>query len=374
MKIYTFFNKQRKREDGTFPVYICVSRPPKRLYIHTGLFTKVTFHDDIFPKSERNSKAKTLLLNDYLEKVEKIALENSLLPDRELRELINEKLFNRRSERYTLLGMFDEYISTLKSDNTILSYKSTRNKVEAFDSKVSINLTVKWVDSFVESMKAENISDNSIALHLKNVRCVNNYAIKQEITDNYPFKKYGIHTEQTRKRNLSVENIRKIINMEVGKTMKKYRDIFVLMFYLIGINGKDLLLAKKDDLVDGRIEYKRYKTGRLYSIKVEPEAMEIIKKYEGKDYLINFCDNGRDYHDVLSLINLQLKKIFPKLSTYYSRHTWATIASDLDVPIETISAALGHSHGAAVTNIYINFDRKKIDEANRKVIDYVLGK
>jgi integrase len=52
------------------------------------------------------------------------------------------------------------------------------------------------------------------------------------------------------------------------------------------------------------------------------------------------------------------------------RHTWATLAAELDIPKETISAALGHGK-KTVTDIYIQFDRKKIDEANRKVIDHV---
>lgn len=63
---------------------------------------------------------------------------------------------------------------------------------------------------------------------------------------------------------------------------------------------------------------------------------------------------------------------FPDISQYWCRHTWATIAADLDIPKETIAAALGHG-GNSVTDIYINFDRKKIDEANRKVLDYIKG-
>ena len=62
--------------------------------------------------------------------------------------------------------------------------------------------------------------------------------------------------------------------------------------------------------------------------------------------------------------------IFPKISTYWARHTWATIASELDIPKETIAAALGHG-GNTVTDIYIDFDQKKVDEANRKIIAYL---
>ena len=59
------------------------------------------------------------------------------------------------------------------------------------------------------------------------------------------------------------------------------------------------------------------------------------------------------------------------MTTYTLRHTWATIAAELYIPKETIAAARGHAQNATVTDIYIDFNRKKVDEANRKVIDYV---
>ena len=54
-----------------------------------------------------------------------------------------------------------------------------------------------------------------------------------------------------------------------------------------------------------------------------------------------------------------------------NRTGWgATIAAYLDIPKETIAAALGHG-GNDVTDIYINFDQTKVDKANRRVIDYL---
>ena len=167
---------------------------------------------------------------------------------------------------------------------------------------------------------------------------------------------------------------------------ERYRDIFMLMLYLIGINAVDLFNLKQ--IINGRIKYHRAKTSKLYSIKVEPEAMEIIEKYRGKDWLINVLDEYGNYKDFLHRMGIGLKQIgpvirtglggkknrepiFPEISSYWARHTWATIAAELDIPKETISAALGHEIGSEVKSIYINFDRKKIDEANRKVIDYL---
>ena len=157
----------------------------------------------------------------------------------------------------------------------------------------------------------------------------------------------------------------------------------MLMFYLMGINAADLF--NLPPLTGNKITYHRAKTNRLYEIKVEPEAKDIIKKYKGQNFMLNVLDGYKNYKDFLHRMNIGLQKIgevkregrggkkiitplFPKLSSYWARHTWATIAAGLDIPKETISAALGHSTNS-VTDIYIKFDNRKIDAANRRVID-----
>ena len=66
--------------------------------------------------------------------------------------------------------------------------------------------------------------------------------------------------------------------------------------------------------------------------------------------------------------------LFPDITYYWARFSWATIAAELDIPEKTIGAAMGHSTGKSVTSIYIRVNmRKKTDEANQKVINYVYG-
>ena len=147
-------------------------------------------------------------------------------------------------------------------------------------------------------------------------------------------------------------------------------------------------MCSSDLVTEGRIEYNRSKTKRLYSIKVEPEAMAIIEKYRGKGRLLDILDRYGNHKDYVKRLNGNLQRIgvvkregrggkkvlnplFPTLTTYWARHTWATIAASLDIPKETIAAALGHG-GNTVTDIYIDFDRKKVDDANRRVMDWVL--
>lgn len=52
----------------------------------------------------------------------------------------------------------------------------------------------------------------------------------------------------------------------------------------------------------------------------------------------------------------------------------AIIKTDLThtrIPLDVISLALGHSFGNKVTQIYVEWSRGKVDEANRKVIDHI---
>lgn len=68
-----------------------------------------------------------------------------------------------------------------------------------------------------------------------------------------------------------------------------------------------------------------------------------------------------------------VKKFLPdKITTYFARHSWATIAAELDIPDDVISQALGHAARNSTTAIYIERNIRKVDEANRKVIDWVL--
>ena len=122
------------------------------------------------------------------------------------------------------------------------------------------------------------------------------------------------------------------------------------------------------------MEYKRAKTGKLYSIKIEPEAQEIIEKYHvsGDDKLISFLGAYKNYKNYVFRIDERLKKMYgPDISTYWARHTFATLLAEMDVSIDTISMALGHSYGSKVTQVYVNPDLKKADEAVRKLLDLI---
>lgn len=237
------------------------------------------------------------------------------------------------------------------------------------------DITKDWLTNYDSHLIRKGIMKNTRNIHFRNIRAVFNDAIDNEITTAYPFRKFKIKPEPTKKRSFDVETLRTIFKADVGPDLQKYIDLFKLTFFLIGINVVDLCRLTEVD--NGRIVYNRAKTGKLYSIKVEPEALEIITRLKGEKHLLYMLDKHSTYRTFYMQWCRAFKSIreqlnIPELSTYWARHSWATIASGLDIPKETIAEALGHEMGNATTAIYIDYDKRKVDSANRKVIDYVM--
>jgi integrase len=159
----------------------------------------------------------------------------------------------------------------------------------------------------------------------------------------------------------------------------------LLMFYLIGIEAKDLFYLKKP--INGRVSYTRFKTGRELSIKLEPEAIEIINRYPGEKLLLNVSERFALHKNFFRAVNNHLsgenshkiEGVFPKLkiakhpTTKWARHSWATIArNECKISKDDVALCLGHEdEDNNVTDMYIKYDYSIIDESNRKVLDII---
>lgn len=317
-----------------------------------------------------------------------------------IREMIATELFGtireeQENERELYWEKYYErYVESKKNISYRESCQYTLNKMrklcDGFSKLKFDDITLKWLNDFDESLIESGASQNTRNIHFKNIRTCLNRAIDEELTNNYPFRRFKIRAEETRKRNLPVKELRRLFDYPVEEYQKYYLDYFKLIFFLIGINTIDLFNLTKID--NGRIEYRRSKTKKLYSIKVEPEAMEIIERHRSKNgnSLLDITDRWKSHRDFQKFCNIALKKIgkmerigrggkkeimpeWPELSTYWARHSWATIAraKPLKIPKDDVKLALGHGK-KTVTDIYIEEDQEVIDEANRRVLDWVL--
>lgn len=376
-KVSTYLDTRREKEGGKFPLKFSVSygRGVRILY-PAGLDIEAKHWNGHEVVRHENR----LLYNQLLGR-KRLEIEFALLEAEARRVTLNPATLKRvvenalagrgKAATYPVADAFKEAMARQLKPSTRAIYQRCLDAIGAFtplDTLMMRDVDYRWLCSFEAFLRQHN-GTNTVSILLRSMRAVFNHAVKTEAVepDCYPFRTYSIKQEETRKRALSLDQLRTI--RDHGS---RASDIFMLSFYLIGINMADLCCLT-GITADGRIEYRRSKTGRVYSVKVEPEAQAIIDRYRGERFLINIFDRRKnpnaDHHTFMFKVNKQLKEIVPGISTYWARHTWATLAADLDIPNETIAAGLGHSFGNKVTAIYIKPNRKKVDEANRKVID-----
>lgn len=396
-----YLDRRSKMKDGRFPLKISVSHKGKTTLISLGVALAESQWDE--NKCKITGIPERAALNSFITR-RKLEVDTALLDMSETGGEMDVSSLKKRlasaasegdgvastsAEVGDFVREFRKFIGMKEKPRTREIYEYTLCRMYKFcpelDKMGFGDVTKEWLMAFDRFLAVTSPSRNARNIHFRNIRAVFNEAIDDGVTVSYPFRKFKIRPEATRKRSLSVERLRDLFAFPVEDSQRKYLDMFKLIFFLIGINIVDLCKLKEID--EGRVEFRRSKTNRLYSVKVEPEAEAIIERYRGKGQLLDIMDRYADYKDYAKKLNDNLQRIghtttgkhgkkifepmFPGLTTYWARHTWATIAASLDIPKETIAHALGHG-GNTVTDIYIDFDQKKVDEANRKVIDYVL--
>ena len=231
----------------------------------------------------------------------------------EIKNIIIERL-DGKERKDTGNGSFalgyKKFVET-KQGRTRQIYETTWKRICEFTDKAERlnfeDITAKWLNEFNGYMAKRSPAQNARSIHLRDIRAVFNFAIDEEMTDLYPFRKFKIKSTPTMKRSLSADDIRMIATMPLLPWQEEYRDVFMLIFYLIGINIVDLFSLTHENVQNGRIVYTRRKTKRIYSIKIEPEAQEILERRKGTTHLIDVADRYKDHTNFTSRFNKALK-------------------------------------------------------------------
>lgn len=408
-----YLDKRRARKDGTYQLYFTIRKDYQQSLMPMKIFLFESQWDSESQMVVDRPDARVINheLQGKLYKIEAEIYAIQNLPNyeqisvREIRNRIDEALGNIKNigRRGKLFLDYFRKVADQKSPSTRKLMLSTITRIQALmpnaESLTFASINRSWLTDFLNELKKTSSSPNYWSIQLRNIRTVWNDAIANNVVSNYPFKDFKIPSAPTAKRNLSIAQVRELMNAKcIGERGNMAIDYFMLSLYLIGINDIDLCHLTTDNMVNGRLEYNRAKTGKHYSIKLEPEAIALIEKYKGDKHLLNSLDVYVSHKAFAKYMNKSLKNIgeieeesfqskrgvrkrlvaknnLPKgLSHYWCRHTWASLAFEIGIPQDTIALALGHSFGNQVTAIYINPSLSKVDEANRKVIDYILGK
>lgn len=147
------------------------------------------------------------------------------MSDKALKDYILKSIKNESTCK-TFVSYIDEFVATKTKENTIVLYKATKNKILAYDPTCTFEtMTRRWLESFNKWLKDTGIKTNSISIHLRNIRAVFNHAIDNEETELYPFRKFTIEREETRKRSLKPDQLitlRDFNGEEYQKSIKIY--------------------------------------------------------------------------------------------------------------------------------------------------------
>ncbi len=304
-----------------------------------------------------------------------------------------KKQIARKQSELTILAFGKEVIAQLKEAGKHgnapvyqLMLNSVSNFIKGKDFPMR-QLSFKWLKKYEAWFLGKGNSINGLGVNMRTLRALINRAIKEKrlSKDYYPFDEYRIQKEDTRKRAISIEDIKKLKQFELQtERQRRAKDYFFISFYLMGASFVDIAYLKLSDILGDRIEYKRRKTGRLHSIILTPPLqalLDIYLKGKGKDdfilniiksenperQIVNIRDELRRYNRSLKEIG-QLCGIAAPLTSYVSRHSYATIAKHKGVPTAVISEALGHS-SEEVTQVYLDsFDKEVLDSYHQLII------
>lgn len=246
-------------------------------------------------------------------------------------------------------------------------------KIEKIDSEVMVK--------YEAFLKGNHICPNTISCYMRVLRAVYNRTVDLGITSQrYPFKKVYTGIDKTIKRAVDEDVIirLKTLNLDNYHELAMARDLFLFSFYARGMSFVDMANLRRSNIDHGILRYTRSKTGQNLIVKIESCMEEIISKYEHlnvKDYLLPiFTAQSQNYPRQLRTYNNRLGRIstmlnLPKrLSSYVSRHSWATLAMRKGISVQVISEGMGHEN-ETTTRIYLaSLDQSIIDNANAQVI------
>jgi integrase len=396
---------RRKRKDGTYPVVFRITVNGKSRDISSCHSCSIADWDpekanvkikteELLIKHERIKEQKLSILNKI--KMYELKYHDKTLYDvQQVKDFICGKSHELNNVKLFWIKEINNMIKSARHGNarSLHFSLSSLELVRSLDVRFEV-INYKWLNEVEVELLAKGLKYTSIGVYFRSLRSVFNKAINMGIIDqnHYPFKAYKIKTGVTVPRNLILDDVKKFFKYSpTNEKLAKAYDMGKLIFMLRGINFRDLALLKKEDLQNERVTYIRAKTHKLYNIKLEQEALEIIERYKSVDeeLLLNILssseyDNKDNLHKILAqklkVLNKWLRVIGKELgytntlSTYVFRYSYANTCRSLGYSKDIISQSLGHqnTNGAKVTDRYLcDYDNEIIDNMNRVVIKSV---
>lgn len=374
-----------KKDSGNYPVKLRVTFKRERQYI--GLDYDLS-EDDFKKLNDGNAKIRSeqlkerRIFNSYIiAKAEDIAKELESFSFTEFKRRFLETEHDKEQNRKNLIDVYhaiEKYIEQLNKENRITtasSYLTALNSFKAFKKKLTFDdVTPDYLKDYERFMIDAGRSSTTIGIYLRNLRTIVNQAIDNGVIDKakYPFKKskFQIPASKNIKKALSLDDIGSIYNYEAEPHSfeDRAKDFWIFSYLCNGINIKDICRLKFKDIDGDNIIFVRAKTALTRKGNQQPiiiplgdDAKAVIKKWGNADthkenYIFSILERGLTPKRELELvqyftksINKYMKRIVTNLgikrdvTTYFARHSFATVLKRGGKSNEFIKESLGHN-------------------------------
>ena len=246
-------------------------------------------------------------------------------------------------------------------------------------------LTEQVITDYNAFLVQRGLVRNSVSFYMRVLRAIYNKTARQKLIEQrHPFSEVYTGIDRTRKRAVPESIIFQLqrLELEAGTPLALCRDMFIFSYCTRGMAFVDIAYLRKTNLQNGMICYARRKTGQLLSVRIEPCIQRIIDRYADSDspYVfpiftsVDTAEAYEQYQTALNTHNRLLGRLSEllgcgcKMTSYTSRHSWATAARNHNVPISVISQGMGHT-SEQTTQIYLTMlENSVIDDANKGII------
>ena len=292
-------------------------------------------------------------------------------------EMIKNRILERDSESVAkgktladAFTYFNEYFKDLiskgqKTSSTLNKYSCIEDHINSFI-KAKFNQSEYLLENLNNQFQKDfhtylvNLSDedgkkmkqNTHIKYVQNFRKVVRIAVDEAgWLKEYPFNNYTMTKEEETPTSLTFDEVMLIQDFQCGDNLsyQKAKDFFLFGCYT-GLAYCDLLTLSKNDINNNKgdlfIAKKREKTGVEAIVYLQPEALEILNKYDGQNTNNSelcfpyYSDNSVNTH--ISTI-AKAVGITKHVHYYMARHSFACVSIDFGQSLEAIKAALGHT-------------------------------
>ena len=385
--------RHTKAKDGSFKIRISIGHKSETHYIVTRykVLSLNNFVNGVVvnqPDANYINVKLRALLNDYDQRLDQVPNLGDL-SCQQLRDMLRD--MRPTAQNTTLLSVANDYIKQLREEHRTTYADLIEYHVKKFleytrGDLALQNITTITIDGYSHLLRSRGVSPAYESICLMNIRTLVNRAIKLRLVsyEVHPFAYWRQQNGEPKELDISVENLRLLINNPVkAKKARRAVDLFLLSYYLGGMNMKDLIYYDFRGYKDNPLlHYQRRKTAnkkrgnKTIEFTIQPEAYPIIDKYMNpKTGHIAEVSEAK-YNTFLGLVNSALKRVAEKLgiteriSFYSARKSFVQHGFELGIPLEILEYCVGQSMktNRPIFN-YVKIMRQHADIAIRQILD-----